>query len=110
MPKDFKAIQKTIERLKEAGLPDEVVENLNEWVAEEKKKEGIKEDNMPEKVVCPYCSEPLVIEAEHIYLITKSEDSGWHKEDGNVTYTCNNCDTELSVSEIKDILKQVDEL
>ncbi len=51
-----------------------------------------------------------IILARHDYEITKSEGDHWGKSDGEVRYACGTCHEDLDVSDIEDILAQVDEL
>lgn len=37
MGKDFEGIRESIDSLKSHGLPDEIVDELNEWLAAEKR-------------------------------------------------------------------------
>ncbi len=60
---------------------------------------------------CSGCNtEVTVIFARHNYEISKSEGDHWGKSDGEVTYVCGKCQEDLGVSDIEDILMQVDEL
>lgn len=61
---------------------------------------------------CLHCGkEPKEILVNHEYSIDYDEVLlKWRKSDGKATYRCGNCLQELSIQDIKDILKQVDEL
>lgn len=60
---------------------------------------------------CPECEQTLVISAKHEYIIEYNEEQECYvKDEGDVCYICNLCDTILSVSEIAEILVTVDEL
>lgn len=59
---------------------------------------------------CPACGEELnSILAEHCYSI-ELIDGSWYRTDGEMCYRCGSCSDPLVVSEIADILKEVDEL
>lgn len=65
------------------------------------------------EVECPSCGKkPTEIRASHDYTIWYDEVQGrWVKETGQITYTCGLCLEELDVRvDIRDVLKQVDEL
>lgn len=64
----------------------------------------------PEEKKCEECGDPLTLLATHEYQIYQGEDGVWHKDDGNVEYTCNNCGIAFYKEDIADVLKQVDEL
>lgn len=61
---------------------------------------------------CPSCGAELTeILARHEYSIEYNEEQdSWSKSDGEVEYSCANCEVILGIDEITDILKQVDEL
>ena len=59
---------------------------------------------------CPYCHAVLEIKAEHTYSIAMNNRGRWIKSTGDVSYTCDECDAELSKSDIRDALEQTDEL
>jgi len=63
-------------------------------------------------MICPYCGrEPKSILVSHDYDIEYDEEQKkWVKGTGDVVYSCGECQAELNVHDIKDILKQVDEL
>lgn len=63
-------------------------------------------------MICQYCGkEPKLILASHDYDIKYDEvQKKWVKSTGDVVYNCGECHQELSVHDIEDILKQVDEL
>lgn len=65
-----------------------------------------------DKVECLSCGEsPETIMALHEYDIRYDEEQKqWVKDYGQVTYRCGLCGEEIEPQEIKDILKQVDEL
>ena len=49
--------------------------------------------------------------AEHEYTIEQNSETGqWTKTVGNASYSCPECGVEFNISELTDILKQVDEL
>ena len=59
---------------------------------------------------CPSCgTEVTEVLARHDYSIELTNGS-WHKSDGEVSYVCGVCCSELDIDDIKDILKTVDEL
>lgn len=65
---------------------------------------------MPEDQECPAGGHPLkTINATHEYRIHQ-EEGKCRKTVGLVTYQCETCNAILSVGEIEDILRQVDEL
>ena len=61
---------------------------------------------------CPNCNGELAeILVTHEYAIDYStEQEKWVKGVGWVTHTCSICGIELNISDIKDVLKEVDEL
>jgi len=61
---------------------------------------------------CPNCGNELTeIFANHDYtIVLDTETQSWVKHDVNVDYVCGWCKEVLSVHDIEDILKQVDEL
>ena len=67
---------------------------------------------MGDSIQCPECGAELTeILARHAYMIEYSTlMERWTKSDGSVVYTCSNCEVELSIHDIEDALKQVDEL
>lgn len=61
-------------------------------------------------VNCPSCDAPLYsITVKHLYFITFSGGK-YRKSDGVAHYRCSKCRCSLSVREITDILKEVNEL
>ena len=61
---------------------------------------------------CPNCgAENPEIIADHRYLIAYNEEQGKYlKDDGEVTYSCNQCSELLGIADIQDALREVDEL
>ena len=61
---------------------------------------------------CPSCdAEVTTILASHDYTIELNSETGqWVKDVGEAMYVCGSCLQELSVHDIEDILRQVDEL
>ncbi len=61
---------------------------------------------------CPDCGkENPGINASHHYSIDYSEEQGKYvKGEGQVRYSCAECNTELDITDIEDALTQVDEL
>lgn len=71
-------------------------------------------EGIQEKAIfsCEDClADNPAIQASHHYSIEYDEEQGkYSRSDGRAYYSCGNCHTELSLQDIEDVLKSVDEL
>ena len=67
---------------------------------------------MANEVKCPGCDAvvPKILVCHEYSIDYSEEQKRWVKQVGWVTYSCANCEVELNIFSIEDILKQVDEL
>jgi hypothetical protein len=70
----------------------------------------LRREKMVNQKRCQFCDSVLKIEAEHNYELSQDINGHWAKAIGDVDYFCTECDTELSISDIRDALEQTDEL